>query len=236
MFDKVEVGRVFGIPVLLDVSFIALVLVWGHHYFTSGSVEQISYGLLLVAGVALSILLHEFGHAAASAYYGVPTTHIELNALGGVCYAARALPADRIANIVVLMAGPAVTCVLWLVFTGLYMLAADLPDAWGPLGGIGRLSGLMWHLAYLNWWLLLFNLLPSHPLDGGRTLAHCLSRWMGYDRAMRVVAITGFAVVAWVVWRALDGSYFAFLMAFFLFQANQQALEVHRGPRWQRWN
>ena len=50
--DKVQIGRLFGIPILLDVSFILLVVLYGQWYFTSGDMQQISYGLLLVTGIA----------------------------------------------------------------------------------------------------------------------------------------------------------------------------------------
>lgn len=236
MFEKIEAGRVFGIPVVLDVSLIFVVALWGQGYFTSGDAASISYGVLLIAGLLASILLHEFGHAAAYRFYRVPVSHVELNALGGLCFAARAMPPDRWPNIAVLLAGPAVTGALWLAFSGLETVLFEAPEGWGPFAGIDRLGMLCGHLAYLNWWMLLFNLAPSHPLDGGRALAHLASRWLGYDRAMRLVAMTGLLVVVWLVWQGLQGSYFAFVLAFFLFQANSQALETHSGPRWQRWN
>ena len=62
--------------------------------------------MVLVAGVALSILLHELGHALAARYWRVPTAYIELNGIGGLCHFARQYAADRIANIVMLLAGP----------------------------------------------------------------------------------------------------------------------------------
>lgn len=236
MFGKVEIGRIFGIPVVLDMSLILIVILWGQSYFTSGDVATISYGLLLVAGLLFSILLHELGHAAAFLYYRVPVGHVELNGMGGLCVPARPMPPDRLSNIAVLLAGPAVTGALWLLFSGVEALLAAGPDQAGPFSGLGRLAGLCWHLGELNWWMLLFNLSPSHPLDGGRALAYGLSRWMGYDRAMRLVACTGLLVIVWLVWQGVQGAHFAFLLAFFLFQANQQVLSVHRGPQWQRWD
>lgn len=237
MFEKVEVGRIFGIPVVVDMSLILIVALWGQNYFTSGDAAMMSYGMLLIAGLLVSILLHEFGHAAAYRYFQVPVSHIELNGMGGLCYPARPMPPNRLPNIVVLLAGPAVTGALWLLFSGLETALGNIPDEAGVFSGIDRLAGLCWHLGQVNWWMLLFNLAPSHPLDGGRALAFLLSRWMGYDRAMRLVACTGLLVIVWLVWQGVQGSLFAFVLAFFLFQANQQVLSAHGGgPRWQRWN
>lgn len=234
--DKVQIGRLFGIPILLDVSFILLVIVFGLHYFTSGDTQQMSYGLLLVAGVALSILAHEFGHAIAARYFSVRTSHIELTGLGGLCHFERGLPPARFASIVVLLAGPAVTGLLWLGFEAISRFTFDAPGAYGAPGGVYRLAGLFGHLAFINYILLIFNLLPSHPLDGGRALAHLTSRFFGYDRAMRIVAYLGMLVVAWLLWQAYLGRYFALIVAFFLFLANKQIMESHSGPRWTRWN
>lgn len=232
--DKVELGRLFGIPIVLDFGLILLAVVFGHSYFLSGDLASMSYGLLLFVGVVLSILLHEFGHAFAGAYYGVPASHIELHGLGGLCHFSRPLPPDRIPNIVVLMAGPAVTLILWLVFKGLGHLAFGLPYSAGFVTGINRVGGLMLHLSLINFYLLIFNLLPAHPLDGGRTLAHILSKWIGYDRAMRFVAYTGTLVTAWLIWEGIQGNYFLLVIGAFLFMSNLSVLDTHGGPRWRR--
>lgn len=236
MMDKIELGRIRGIPIIVDFSLLLIMLVWGHSYFTSGNLTSISYGLLLVAGVIGSILLHELGHAAAFRYYRIPVSHIELNGFGGLCAPAGIVPPNRWPQIVISLAGPAVTALLWAAFAGLQYVLLQVLDSSGFSAGVGRLYGLAGHLSYLNWWLLLFNLMPSHPLDGGKAVAHLLSGWLGYDRAMRLVACTGMLVVAWLVWMGISGSYFAFLIAFFLFMANQQVLQTHGGPRWKRWN
>lgn len=235
--DKIEIATVFGIPVMIDITAILLAILYGFAYFTSGDVNDVSYGLLLVAGVALSILAHEFGHAAAGSYYRVRTTHVELNGCGGLCHFATHLPPDRMANIVVLLAGPAVTLAIWLMCEGIAVSIIDWPERVGYITGTDRLYGLIWHIGYINYWLLLFNLLPSHPLDGGRALAHVLSRWIGYDRGMRTVAYTGLLVIAWLLYQGLEGATFAFVIAFYLFQHNQLVFATHGGgPRWTRWN
>lgn len=232
--NQAEIGRLFGIPIVLDFTFILLALLYGFSQFTSGDITAISYGVVLIAGVAFSILLHELGHALAARMYGVPTAYIELNGLGGLCHFARALPASRIANIVVLMAGPAANLVLWKVFglASVAVISSADQDAPGTL----RSAILLSQLAQINFLLLIFNLLPSHPLDGGRALAQLISVVTGYDRAMRIVAYLGMAIVLWVGSLALSGQIFALLIAMVLLQANLSVLGTHSGPRWKRWN
>lgn len=87
-----EVGRIAGILIVLDASFILLFVLFGMHYFTSGSSQAISSGPLLVTGLALSILLHELEHAFAGRLYGIGTTHIQLNGPGGLCSYDRHMP------------------------------------------------------------------------------------------------------------------------------------------------
>jgi stage IV sporulation protein FB len=233
---KAEVGKIFGIPVVLDVTFILIAVMYGQGYLTSGDLSTVSHGLLLFAGVAGSILLHELGHAAAGSYYRVPTAHIELHGFGGLCQFARHLPPDRIANIVVSLAGPAVNLGLWLACCGIYQLLADAPESLGVITGIDRFAHLTWHIGYINYWLMILNLMPSHPLDGGSAAAHILSRFIGYDRAMRFIGYKGLAVTAWLVFEGLPSSSFMLVIAFGLLQSNMMTISTHSGPRWSRWN
>ncbi|MEQ1670036.1 MAG: site-2 protease family protein [Hyphomicrobium sp.] len=229
-----QVGRIFGIPIVLDGTFILLALLYGFHNFTSGSTASISYGVVLVAGVALSILLHELGHALAARYWAVPTAYIELNGLGGLCHFARAMPQNRVANIVMLLAGPAANFILWQVFSNAGRWMFQQPG--DTFAGATRTAHLLLQLGSVNFMLFVFNLLPSHPLDGGRTLVQILSKFTGYDRAMRAVAYLGLLVAVWLGLLAFSGQIFAALMAFVLLQTNLEVLQSHQGPRWTRWN
>ncbi len=234
---QAEVGRIAGIPIILDASFILLFVIFGLHYFTSGNVQMMSYGLLLVTGLALSILLHEFGHAFAGRMYGVGTTHIELNGLGGLCYYDRHMPIAVIPRTVMALAGPAMNLILWLGCDALSTALYAIPSATDDMAGTQRFGNLLSHLSSLNLMLLWFNLLPSHPLDGGTALASLLGPVMGREKAMRLIAYTGMLVAAYCAWMVLQGNYFAVIIAFFLYQANQNVLNTHRGgPTMKRWN
>lgn len=232
---QAEVGRIFGIPIVIDGSFALLALLFGFHHFTSANLTSISYGVVLVTGVGLSILLHELFHALAARFYRVPTSYIELNGLGGLCHFARPIGPDRLKNIVVLLAGPLANLILWKVcqYSGQALYFQQSPT----FAGTDRTALLLMQLGNLNFMLMVFNLMPAHPLDGGRSLAHLSSSVIGYDRGMRLVAYLGLVVTAWLVWLGFSGSSFAFLIAFVLFQANMEVLQIHGGgPRWRRWD
>jgi Zn-dependent protease len=228
-----EIGRIGGTPVIIDASFILLVALWGYPYFTSADLTSILMGLWIVAGVAGSILVHELSHALAARWYGVGTSHVELNGLGGLCYYTAHAP-SRQARVFMALAGPASNLALWGLFTAVATAIGMLPPTIAGLEGHDRFIHVANMLASTNFILFWFNLLPSHPLDGGTALANVLGGTLGYDRAMRLVAWTGMAVVAWLALMSVGVGMFAALVAAYLFMSNQRVLEVHRGPRWTR--
>lgn len=229
---KAEVGKIFGIPIVIDATFLLLVVLYGFANFTSGSTASISYGVVLVTGVALSILLHELGHAAAARYYGVGTSAIELNGLGGLCYFERSLPASRLSNIVVLLAGPAANLFLWQAFSYAAVAAIDT-SVDGPFG-MNRTAALFMQLAQINQLLLVFNLLPAHPLDGGRALAQLLSAVIDYGLAMRVIACLGLVLAVFLGFAAIKGGLFVALIAVVLFQENLAVWQAYKRNNWRR--
>ena len=232
MNGQAQIGRISGIPVIVDYSFILLVILWGYHYFTSGNLQAILLGLWIVGGVAASILIHELAHAYAARWYGVGTTHVELNGLGGLCHYDRLAPSST-ARVVMALAGPASNLALWGLFLGVGYGIDNLSEtAIGGDEGIYWFSSIAAVLAQTNFMLFWFNLLPSHPLDGGTALAAMMQGRLGYDRAMRVVAYMGMAVCLWLVIVSF-GAIFAGLLAIYLFMNNQRVLETHGGgTRW----
>lgn len=234
-FGHAEVGRIAGIPVLIDASFIFLIALWGFHYFTSGNLESILYGLWVVGGVALSILVHELAHAFAARAYRLRTLHVELNGLGGLCtYVGNAPHAT--ARALIALAGPASNLLLYALLKAASIGMESLPNATYELSAISRFSLLAEHLAQINLMLFWFNLLPSHPLDGGTALAAVLGTQIGYDRAGRLVGYLGMAVCACLMLAAIGGGLFLAFLGLYLYMSNQEALERHGGPSWTRWS
>ena len=223
MNSHIELGRIAGIPIYLDLMFLAVLLFFGARYFTSGDTQVMAMGLLILAGLLLSILLHELGHAFAARLFGVRTREIELTGLGGVARFANSLPRSVLAKTAIYLAGPGVNLLLWLGFEQIATSVADLgkPMAFWTFGA----------LSINNFWLLLFNLLPAFPLDGGRTLEAWLSAVMSTAWAIRIVAILGLVVAFGCVGLAIQGSLWMLLLAFVLYQNNWTALQSVGGLR-----
>jgi Zn-dependent protease len=182
-----------------------------------------------VAGLYACILLHEFGHALAARWCDGEADHIVLWPLGGLAFVRPAW--NPTAHLITTVAGPLVTLVLWLAFWGATWLQAHVfADVIHSAPYVFWFCGEM---MILNLWLLLFNLIPAFPMDGGRILRDTLWHWMSAETATKiavtvsqVLAITaiGFAIYSQNYW-------LIFLAIFILLQAANErqivAFESH---------
>jgi Zn-dependent protease len=224
MFTRLEIGRIAGIPIYLDMMFVLLLLLFTYPYFISGSTQAMSAGFVIIIGILLSILLHELGHAFAGRLFRAHVSHIELTGLGGVAHFERSLPSSVFARSVINLAGPAVNLGLWL---GLDWLVVEVAGA-----GKWMLAAPFAVLAWVNMVLLIFNLLPAYPLDGGHTLDAWLGAVLGPVWSVRIVASLGLICAAGLVYLAFPRAIFLMLVALFLAMWNWQKLQGL--GRWQR--
>lgn len=140
-------------------------------------------GALIASGfILLSVALHELGHTLVSIRYGIPVQDIILTPVGGVARL-RGLPDNPRHEIRIALAGPYISLVLALLGWALVFLFIRLQ--W-PLA-----FGLAGWFAGINTALLLFNLLPSFPMDGGRVLRGWLSQRKGPLEATRIASRLG---------------------------------------------
>jgi Zn-dependent protease len=187
------------------------------------------WGVMEYLALFFIVLLHEFGHAFACRQTGGRADRIVLWPLGGVAFV---VPAPRPgAYLWSIAAGPLVNVVLFPVFTLVLMLAARLH--WG----IAHRDFYNFILALwaINTGLLLFNLLPIYPLDGGQILRALLWFRLGPIRSLKIASIIGFAgAVLFAIAAYLAGSIWLGILAFFVFaqaqggwrQAQNLALEA----------
>ena len=188
----VKIGRLAGIPISIHPLWVVIValITWslGASYYpdeVSGIAPAAAYALGLASALLLfaSILLHELGHAVVARRYGVEIEGIELWLLGGVAKmkgaAHRSDEELRFA-----LAGPLVTVAIAVVFSmALLALPSSTPDA---------VVALIAYQALINGVILVFNLLPGFPLDGGRVLRALLwGRWGDLERATAAAARIG---------------------------------------------
>ncbi len=165
----VFIGRYFEIEFYLDYSwfFIAtLISITLSANFEEvldgqGSMVYAAMGIIGAALFFLSILLHELGHSLVSQRCGIPVPRITLMLIGGVAEIARE-PDDARSELKIALGGPAVSVVLVILYFAFGFLF-DWLD-WEAASAVA-----LW-LAMANLFLVIFNMIPGYPLDGGRVL------------------------------------------------------------------
>ncbi|MCX8138428.1 MAG: site-2 protease family protein [Gemmataceae bacterium] len=245
MQGDIYLGRVLGIPFRVHWSwFVAVLLIaWtlADHYFPQMLPEHGEagrgwfwmWGVAAALGLFVSVLLHELGHALAARFYGIATRGIRLFIFGGVAELGGE-PRRPMHEIVIAVAGPAVSVLLILVFSfavslvvlgsGLTFVALEDGSGWQLLGGsrwVSAVAALFYYLAMINTVLVLFNLIPAFPLDGGRVLRGVVwlvsGDYLGSTRLAAMVGI-GFSWLLFVggFFLAMLGHFLAGLWFFFL--------------------
>jgi len=224
MFTHYELGRIAGIPIYLDMWFVLVLLFFTYPYFTAGTSQAMSAGFVIIVGILLSILLHELGHAFAGRLFRAHVSHIELTGLGGIAHFERSLPASVLARTVIYLAGPAVNLGLWFAFDALAYQAY--------FSGVPMLGVPLITLAWVNWALLIFNMLPAYPLDGGHTYDAWLGSILGHRWSVRIIASLGLVCCVWLTFIALPTNLYLLFVALVLAMTNWQMLQSVGG--WQR--
>ena len=178
---SLPVLRIAGIQLRLHVTFLLLIgwLALGY-YDTGGSAAAVA-GLLLIFLLFACVVLHEFGHAFAAKAFGINTPDITLLPIGGVARLER-MPEEPVQELIIAAAGPAVNVIIAIC---LFLTGGSF--VYPPTGA----SSLNDILLTINVVLLLFNLLPAFPMDGGRVLRALLATRISYARATQVAATIG---------------------------------------------
>jgi Zn-dependent protease/CBS domain-containing protein len=182
-----KLGRVAGIPIYVHWTFLVLIawivlreLLSGHDLATALA------GVGFVLALFGCVVLHELGHALMARRFGVPTADITLLPIGGVARLQR-IPEHPPQELLVALAGPAVNVaiVALLLLLGVG-IAGDTSDP------EYLIKAAFWpKLLVVNVFLVVFNLLPAFPMDGGRVLRALLAMRLEYARATRIAASIG---------------------------------------------
>ncbi|MBV9488843.1 MAG: site-2 protease family protein [Verrucomicrobia bacterium] len=215
---SIKVARVAGIDVRIHVTFL-LFLAWiGFSYYQVGGAAAAGQGMLFIVALFACVLLHEFGHAIAARGFGIQTPDITLLPIGGVARLQR-MPDKPWQELVVAVAGPLVNVVIAAALIFVLGRHADVEDL-EHLQQPG--AEVLAKLASVNISLVLFNLIPAFPMDGGRVLRALLAMTMNYARATQIAARIG-QVVAFVLgFIGLFTSPMLIFIAFFIYLGAQQ--------------
>jgi Zn-dependent protease len=207
---NIPLGRILGIPIGLDYSWFVVfaLLTWmlAGSYYPAEFKDWPPLLYWLVGAVTaimlfVSVLLHELGHSVVALRYNIPVRSITLFLFGGVAQIG-AEPPNAFVEFLVAIAGPLVSLVLVVLFSTVQPLVA----------GMEPLLGLAKYLAYINLALVLFNLIPGYPLDGGRVFRAIVWAITGNMRRATLIAanvgrLFAFLFIFVGVWQMFSGNF-----------------------------
>jgi Zn-dependent protease/predicted transcriptional regulator len=228
-----RIGRVFGIPIYVHPSwFVIFALItfslatqftqqhprWSH-------AQHWSLGILTSLLFFGSVVFHELAHSAVATRYRIPVASITLFVFGGIARIGRETNSAK-QDFNIAIAGPLSSYFLSGVFWLLFRLFSR-SEMFGALA--------FW-LAWVNFGLATFNLVPGFPLDGGRIFrALVWGLTHSYERATRLAARSGrliaYAMIVFGSWHALSGDFIgglwiAFIGWFLLTAAQESVAQV----------
>jgi len=211
------IANIRGTIVRIHVTFLIL-LAWVAlvFLFKGGTAEAIG-ALIFTIALFGCVLLHEFGHVFAARAFGIRTPDITLLPIGGLARLEK-MPEQPWQELIVAIAGPLVNVAIAIV---LFAMLGGIPDLTDPeMLTFTSLKALTARLMIINVWLVIFNLIPAFPMDGGRVLRALLAMAMPYAKATNTAATVGqiFAALG-AVYALFSGNFILLLIAMFIFFA-----------------
>ncbi len=199
--------RLLGIPVSVDMSWLLILALFTlsfaerfptmlHDSFPrdTGELAPADYwimGLVTALAFFVCIVLHEFGHALVARARGMPINGITLFLFGGVSELGEE-PKSAGTEFLMAIAGPLVSAILAIVFSGVAMVAYEA-------GWPHPVVIVLGYLATINGIVLIFNMVPAFPLDGGRVLRSIVWGVTGNLRQATRWASAAGQVFAWML-------------------------------------
>jgi Zn-dependent protease len=238
-----QLGRIFGIRIGVDISwfFVLFLIIWNlSDYYKDAAPGSNAFVLAVLSALLffLSILLHELGHAWVAIRNGIPIIGIDLWMFGGVAKLGRESTSPGV-EFRIAVAGPLVTLAIAALCFALGSAISSSSDVLNSSQFESDVSGsstaVLGYLTSINVILLLFNLIPAFPLDGGRIARAIAWKVTGdRNRATRFAAtlgrLGGYGMIAFGAYLFLakdstvTGLWLAFI-GFFLASAARSAQE-----------
>ena len=220
-----SLGRVRGTELRLHLTFILLLAWITLGAWAAGGAQAAAIHLAFMLSLFACVVLHELGHAAMAARFGIKTPDITLLPIGGLAHLER-MPEDPKQEILIAIAGPLVNVFIWLALVliggveprlGLQSLG-DVTQEFGPA------------LAAVNLMLVAFNAIPAFPMDGGRVFRAGLALFMAREKATEIAAKAGQIIaVLFALWGLSGGGPMLILIAVFVyFAAGAESADVTR--------
>ncbi len=227
--NSLELIKVKGIPIRIHWSFLLILGYVSYINYQSGSKPtEMLWSLIYVLSIFLCVTLHELGHALAAKHYGIETKSITLYPIGGVA-ALEKIPEKPLQELVVAFSGPLVNVIISVVlWTWIFLSPSEyyLED----IGIKISAKNIIINLATVNLTLVIFNLLPAFPMDGGRVLRALLSMVISRLKATFIAMIIGQLIsVIFIISGFIYNPFLIFIGIFIFFGAAQEYQMIKYG-------
>jgi Zn-dependent protease len=215
MVNSLLIGRIAGIRILIHWTFLLLL---GFIVFTEMRKGSDAVAIIATIGFVLAlficILLHELGHSLTAKRFGIKTRKITLLPIGGLASLER-IPEDPKQELWVSLAGPTVNVVIALL---LYPFVSSFGSFLEPgIGDLASTKGFLYSLFRVNVTLVLFNVIPAFPMDGGRVLRALLALRLDRGQATRIAAGLGQLIAIGFIFFGLFNNPFLVLIGIFVY-------------------
>ncbi|MBI5031391.1 MAG: site-2 protease family protein [Chloroflexi bacterium] len=183
-----KIGRVAGIDLYMHATFLLLIAFVGFsHWLEEQTIAAVLSGIAFILALFVCVVLHEYGHALTARRFGITTRDITLLPIGGVARLER-MPEDPKQELFVALAGPAVNVVIAALLFGILVMTNTIE----AIDGLTVTRGsFIERLMIVNVSLVVFNLIPAFPMDGGRVLRALLAMRLDYTQATQWAATLG---------------------------------------------
>ncbi len=212
MNNSWELGSVSGIKLRVHWTFLLLpIWIYFSTIMAGSGIAAAATSVLFVLAIFGCVLLHELGHAMAARQFGIATRDITLLPIGGVASLER-IPRKPLQELWIAVAGPLVNvAIATVIFLGL---------SFSPISVLPAAGHFLGQLGLVNVVLVLFNMIPAFPMDGGRVLRSFLAMFMDYVQATNIAATVGqVCAVGLALLGLFSGNVMLILVAGFVFLA-----------------
>lgn len=211
---SLTIGRFGATTLRIHLTFFLLLAWIGASAWQKGGLPAARDSVLFIVLIFACVVLHEFGHILMARRFGIETPDVILLPIGGVARMPR-MPEKPMQELAVAVAGPMVNIVIaFLLFLALGTIQP---------GDLTRIDDprvlLLARLAAVNVFLVLFNMIPAFPMDGGRVLRALLAMKLGNARATRIAASLGQVLAFGLGFLGLFGNPLLIFIAIFVYIA-----------------
>lgn len=232
MSASLGVGKVAGIKVQIHWTFWLLFVFVGVMVFANeGGITEMAWHFLFVIALFFCVILHEFGHALTARRYGIGTRSITLLPIGGLA-SLNEIPENPKQELFIAIAGPLVNVVIALIlfsFVPLENYIGQKPEILQEQLSTIDGSNFLFYLFFINIVLVLFNMIPAFPMDGGRVFRALLSMRIGRVRATSVAASVGkFLAFLFFIYGLFYSVILAVIAVFIYFGAHSENISVQQ--------